>query len=78
MIKIGGSILEKIINENALPNILNNINDDIIIVHGGGNYLNKYSDEFGYEQKFVTSPEGIKSRYTDKKRLKFSQWSCPS
>ncbi len=69
VIKIGGSILEKIINENALPEILKEIDDDIIIVHGGGNYLNKYADNFGYEQKFVTSPGGIKSRYTDKNTL---------
>ncbi len=69
VVKIGGSILENVIENNNFYNVLKNINDDIIIVHGGGNYLDNHSDLFNYEKKYVTSPEGIRSRYTDKKTL---------
>ncbi len=69
VIKIGGSILENIIENENFYNILKNINDDIIIVHGGGNYLDKNSEILNYEKKYITSPEGIRSRYTDKKTL---------
>ena len=69
VIKIGGSILENVIENENFYNILKNIDDEIIIVHGGGNYLDNHSEILNYEKKYVTSPEGIRSRYTDKKTL---------
>ncbi len=38
----------------------------MIIVHGGGKEVTKVCEQLGKEPKFVTSPSGIKSRYTDK------------
>ena len=40
--------------------------EGIIIVHGGGKEVTKVCKQLGKEPKFVTSPSGIKSRYTDK------------
>ena len=40
--------------------------EGLIIVHGGGKEVTKVCEQLGKEPKFVTSPSGIKSRYTDK------------
>ncbi|MCS7143154.1 MAG: [LysW]-aminoadipate/[LysW]-glutamate kinase [Aigarchaeota archaeon] len=37
----------------------------IVFVHGGGDLVSEYSSRLGIEPKFVTSPTGIRSRYTD-------------
>jgi acetylglutamate/LysW-gamma-L-alpha-aminoadipate kinase len=41
----------------------------VIIVHGGGKEVTKVSEQLGKKPKFVTSPSGIKSRYTDKETV---------
>ena len=38
----------------------------IILVHGGGDVVTDYATRLGKEQRFVVSPNGIKSRYTDR------------
>ncbi len=68
VVKIGGSLVSRIFNDN---NIIKNFDLNGIIVHGGGNYINEFSKRFGIEQRFVVSPQGIKSRYTDKETLEF-------
>jgi len=37
----------------------------LVLVHGGGNKVTRFAEKLGVEQKFVTSPEGFRSRYTD-------------
>ncbi|MDW8041355.1 MAG: [LysW]-aminoadipate/[LysW]-glutamate kinase [Nitrososphaerota archaeon] len=41
----------------------------IVFVHGGGDVVSDYSKRIGVEPKFVTSPQGIRSRYTDAQEL---------
>jgi acetylglutamate/LysW-gamma-L-alpha-aminoadipate kinase len=41
----------------------------VILVHGGGKEVTKVCKQLGKEPKFVTSPSGIKSRYTDKETV---------
>ncbi|MCS7094870.1 MAG: [LysW]-aminoadipate/[LysW]-glutamate kinase [Thaumarchaeota archaeon] len=41
----------------------------IVFVHGGGDIVSDYSRRMGVEPKFVTSPQGIRSRYTDAQEL---------
>ncbi len=65
-IKIGGSVVD-----NLHPTTISDIKkvaqqEGVIIVHGGGKEVTKVSEQLGKEPKFVTSPSGIKSRYTDK------------
>ncbi len=69
IIKIGGSILEKFLENDNLYTIIEPIDGPVAIVHGGGNYLDAHADSFNYHPRFVTSPEGIRSRYTDKNTL---------
>ena len=64
-IKIGGSVVD-----NLHPTTISDIKktaelEGVIIVHGGGNEVSKVSKQLGKEPKFVVSPSGIKSRYTD-------------
>ncbi|MHB8567488.1 MAG: [LysW]-aminoadipate/[LysW]-glutamate kinase [Nitrososphaerales archaeon] len=65
--KIGGSIIDGVD-----PTIIDDIKDlrlngyRIVLVHGGGDQVTSIAEKLGKHQRFVTSPEGIKSRYTDR------------
>ena len=65
-IKIGGSVVD-----NLHPSTILDIkkiveSEGVVLVHGGGKEVTKVCKQLGKEPKFVTSPSGIKSRYTDK------------
>jgi acetylglutamate/LysW-gamma-L-alpha-aminoadipate kinase len=65
-IKIGGSVVD-----NLHPSTILDIkkiveSEGVVIVHGGGKEVTKVCEQLGKAPKFVTSPSGIKSRYTDK------------
>ena len=65
-IKIGGSVVDDL-HESTIGDIKKvSQQEGIILVHGGGKEVTKVSTQLGKEPKFVTSPSGIKSRYTDK------------
>jgi len=69
VIKIGGSVVDDL-----HPSTISDIKkiseqEEIIIVHGGGKEVTKVCQQLGKEPKFVTSPSGIKSRYTDKETV---------
>ena len=64
-IKIGGSVVDNL-HPTTISDIKNLVEQGVIIVHGGGKEVTKVSEQLGKEPKFVTSPSGIKSRYTDK------------
>ncbi len=64
-IKIGGSVVD-----NLHPTTISDIKkvvekEGVILVHGGGKEVTKVSEQLGKEPKFIVSPSGIKSRYTD-------------
>ena len=68
-IKIGGSVVD-----NLHPSTILDIkkiveSEGVIIVHGGGKEVTKVCEQLGKTPKFVTSPSGIKSRYTDKETV---------
>ena len=45
----------------------------VILVHGGGDVVTQYATRLGKEQRFVVSPEGIRSRYTDRETAEIYQ-----
>ena len=45
----------------------------IVIVHGGGDVVTDYATRLGKEQRFVVSPDGIRSRYTDMETVEIYQ-----
>mgnify|MGYP001078565405 FL=1 len=68
VIKIGGSVLEN------LENLLTDIPDrDVIIVHGGGKEVTRVAERMGKEQRFIVSPDGYRSRYTDQETIQIYQ-----
>jgi [amino group carrier protein]-L-2-aminoadipate 6-kinase len=66
VIKIGGSVVDGL-HSTTLPDIRGIAkNDRLILVHGGGKEVTNIATKLGKEQKFIISPSGVKSRYTDK------------
>ena len=66
VIKFGGSVLYEL-----HPSIIEDLrqisqNEKMILVHGGGNEVTSMATKLGKEQKFIVSPSGIRSRFTDK------------
>jgi acetylglutamate/LysW-gamma-L-alpha-aminoadipate kinase len=66
VIKIGGSVVDGL-----HPSTLADIKaiaekDKVVFVHGGGKDVTATATKLGKEQKFIVSPGGVRSRYTDK------------
>ena len=64
-IKIGGSVVDDL-----HPSVVADIKkvleqEEVILVHGGGKEVTRVTKQLGKEPKFVVSPGGVKSRYTD-------------
>jgi len=68
LIKIGGSAIEN------LEEILSDLpNENLVIVHGGAKKVTQIAKSMGIIQKFVVSPSGYRSRYTDEKTIEIFQ-----
>ncbi|TFH02684.1 MAG: acetylaminoadipate kinase, partial [Nitrosopumilus sp.] len=68
-IKIGGSVVDNL-HPSTILDIKKVVESEaVIIVHGGGKEVTKVCKQLGKEPRFVTSPSGIKSRYTDKETV---------
>src|SRR5918995_4908326 len=66
IVKIGGSVIHDL-SPSAIPDIKNLFSTEkLILVHGGGKQVTDTAVKLGKEQKFVISPGGVKSRYTDR------------
>lgn len=68
-IKIGGSVVDKLHSSTISDLKKVSQKEKIILVHGGGKEVTRISEALGKEQKFIVSPGGIKSRYTDKETV---------
>ena len=66
VIKIGGSIVDGLHSSTIsdLKKILEQ--EQVVFVHGGGKDVTIIGNKLGKEQRFIVSPGGVKSRYTDK------------
>ena len=67
VVKIGGSLLK----EGAPGALLEDVGrlsriHEVVLVHGGGETVTDIATRLGKAQRFVVSPEGIRSRYTDR------------
>ena len=75
VVKVGGSLG---IDYDALCEdvaALHNAGEKLVVVHGGSAETNRIAEHLGHPPKFVTSPSGYSSRFTDRKTLEFSRWS---
>lgn len=64
VIKIGGSVVDDL-HASATAEIAKAAAAGLVIVHGGGKEVTRTCESLGKEPRFVTSPGGIRSRYTD-------------
>jgi [amino group carrier protein]-L-2-aminoadipate 6-kinase len=66
VIKIGGSVVDGL-HTSALSDIKSIAEEcQLVFVHGGGKEVTSTATKLGKEQKFIISPGGVRSRYTDK------------
>ena len=64
-IKIGGSVVDDL-HPSVMADIKKVVEQEgVILVHGGGKEVTKVTEQLGKKPKFVVSPSGVKSRYTD-------------
>jgi [amino group carrier protein]-L-2-aminoadipate/L-glutamate 6-kinase len=66
VVKIGGSLMKEGVPEAVVKDaaVLAQ-RGQVLLVHGGGDVVTQTATKLGKEQRFVVSPEGIRSRYTD-------------
>lgn len=67
VVKIGGSVIGEV-DPSLAEDVKWLISEGyrVVLVHGGGDYVTEVAEKLGKRQVFVTSPEGIRSRYTDR------------
>jgi acetylglutamate/LysW-gamma-L-alpha-aminoadipate kinase len=70
VVKAGGRVLGKSFSSNMAPDLkVVASTNHLVFVHGGGVEVTKMADKLGKMQKFITSPGGFRSRYTDKETI---------
>ncbi len=70
VVKMGGSILKEgasLALASDLKALL--VKHKLVLVHGGGTEVTETATKLGKQQKFVVSPQGFRSRYTDKETI---------
>ncbi|MDG6985639.1 MAG: [LysW]-aminoadipate/[LysW]-glutamate kinase [Nitrososphaerota archaeon] len=66
VVKVGGSLMKAGVPSALIEDVRGLASSNqIIVVHGGGDVVTEYANRLGKEQRFVVSPDGIRSRYTD-------------
>ncbi|MFI4915804.1 MAG: [LysW]-aminoadipate kinase [Phycisphaerales bacterium JB060] len=76
VIKIGGA--EGIGPQHACDDIAALVaqGQQVVVVHGGSHETNTLSANLGFEPRFITSPSGHTSRYTDAAAIDVFQMAC--
>ena len=67
VVKVGGDLLADGLSQELMDE-LEALNGEhrLVLVHGGGDIVTDISTKLGHEPRFVVSPRGFRSRYTDK------------
>jgi acetylglutamate/LysW-gamma-L-alpha-aminoadipate kinase len=70
VIKMGGSILKEGASSDLVSDVKSLLGENqVVLVHGGGAEVTEISGKLGKQQQFIMSPEGFRSRYTDKETI---------
>ncbi len=70
VVKIGGSILKQGASDGLVSDFKNILKENrVVLVHGGGIEVTEIASRLGKEQRFIVSPEGFRSRYSDKETV---------
>ena len=68
VVKIGGDLLRGGLPEGIVEELKTLSRDDkVVLVHGGGDIVTDIATRLGHPPRFVVSPKGFRSRYTDRK-----------
>jgi acetylglutamate/LysW-gamma-L-alpha-aminoadipate kinase len=74
VVKIGGSLMKEGVPAHLVEDVVAlSPTNQILLVHGGGDVVTDYATRLGKEQRFVVSPEGVRSRYTDRETVEIYQ-----
>lgn len=74
VVKIGGSLMKEGVPASIVEDVVAlSPAHQIVLVHGGGDVVTGFATRLGKEQRFVVSPEGIRSRYTDSETAEIYQ-----
>ena len=74
VVKIGGSLMKEGVPLPLIKDVASlTSSNQLVLVHGGGDVVTDFATRLGKEQRFVVSPEGIRSRYTDKETIEIYQ-----
>jgi acetylglutamate/LysW-gamma-L-alpha-aminoadipate kinase len=74
VVKIGGSLMKEGVPANLVADAASlAASHQLVMVHGGGDVVTEIATKLGKEQRFVVSPEGMRSRYTDKETAEIYQ-----
>lgn len=70
VIKIGGDLIKNDLPQ-GLVNEISSLREHhkLVIVHGGGDIVTEIASKLGHPPKFVNSPKGFRSRYTDRETI---------
>jgi acetylglutamate/LysW-gamma-L-alpha-aminoadipate kinase len=70
VVKLGGSILRTGTSSELVQDLKEILEKNkIVFVHGGGSEVTEVASKLGKEQRFIISPQGFRSRYTDKETI---------
>lgn len=70
VVKLGGDLVKGTLPDELLRDIEGlRSENQIVLVHGGGDVVTETATRLGKEQRFVVSPDGIRSRYTDRETM---------
>jgi len=78
VVKLGGDIVKGEISPEFLADLKRLVQgNQVVLVHGGGDVVTEIATKLGKEQRFVVSPDGMKSRYTDRETVEiFTMVMC--
>jgi acetylglutamate/LysW-gamma-L-alpha-aminoadipate kinase len=70
VVKMGGSILKEGASSTLVADLKAlTAEHKLVLVHGGGAEVTETAAKLGKQQQFIVSPEGFRSRYTDKETI---------
>ena len=74
VVKIGGSLMKDGVPSPLIRDVASlTTSNQLVLVHGGGDVVTDFATRLGKEQRFVVSPDGIRSRYTDRETVEIYQ-----
>ena len=78
VVKLGGDIVKGEIPPEFMADLKKLVQtNQVVLVHGGGDVVTEIATKLGKEQRFVVSPDGMKSRYTDRETVEiFTMVMC--